>query len=240
MQPVERPRILLVPTISEVEWRIRPQLERWAEVASYDAPGIGDEPPAEPTARSIVERGLAELDRLGWDSCVVAGDEIGAAQAIRLAAARPEAVWALALGHPTLSLRSTGPRAPISGEMQQALLQIARADYRSFVRALTQLTQYDYDEEFAREYMERVSHEVLLSYLPELLGPVGDESLEPALRELDAALLLVEHEGCLMWTREGYEAVVTAFPEARSETVKTKPSVNPEFSELLRDFCDSL
>lgn len=50
-------------------------------------------------------------------------------------------------------------------------------------------------------------------------------------------MLLVEHEGRLMWTRDGYEDVAAAFPEARAASMQLKPSVNPEFAELLRDFC---
>jgi hypothetical protein len=40
-----RPRILLVPHFSDLEWRIKPLLEGWAQVASFDAPGVGGEPP---------------------------------------------------------------------------------------------------------------------------------------------------------------------------------------------------
>jgi hypothetical protein len=39
---VTRPRLLLVPEFTEVEWtQIRPQLDEWADVASYDPPGVG-------------------------------------------------------------------------------------------------------------------------------------------------------------------------------------------------------
>ena len=34
-------RVLLVPTVTEVEWKIKPLLEEWADVASFDAPGSG-------------------------------------------------------------------------------------------------------------------------------------------------------------------------------------------------------
>ena len=37
---MDRPRVLLVPTLTEVEWKIRPLIEEWAEVASFDAPGV--------------------------------------------------------------------------------------------------------------------------------------------------------------------------------------------------------
>jgi hypothetical protein len=29
-------RLLLVPSFTELEWGIRPQLEEWAEIASFD------------------------------------------------------------------------------------------------------------------------------------------------------------------------------------------------------------
>jgi hypothetical protein len=61
---VSRPRILLVPDLTQLEWRNRPLLEEWADVASFDAPGVGDEPPPEEfSVNAVVERGLAELDR---------------------------------------------------------------------------------------------------------------------------------------------------------------------------------
>ena len=103
---VAKPRILLVPTVTEVEWKIKPLLEEWAEVASFDAPGVGSEPMTEPTIEGIVARGLAELDRRGWDRCVIVGDEVGAAQAARLAAKRPDAAQALVMGHPTLDFNA--------------------------------------------------------------------------------------------------------------------------------------
>ena len=87
---------------------------------------------------------------------MLVGDEVGAAQAIRLAGRVPEAVEALALGHPALSLRSDGDRAPLSGDVADAVVQLAHTDSRSFVRALTQLTQNAYDDELAELYMERV------------------------------------------------------------------------------------
>jgi hypothetical protein len=39
-----RPRLLLIPNFTELEWVVKPRLEEWAEVVSYDPPGIGDEP----------------------------------------------------------------------------------------------------------------------------------------------------------------------------------------------------
>jgi hypothetical protein len=41
-----RLRILLVPHFSELDLRIKPLLEEWAQVASFDAPGVGGRAPA--------------------------------------------------------------------------------------------------------------------------------------------------------------------------------------------------
>jgi pimeloyl-ACP methyl ester carboxylesterase len=235
-----RPRILLVPTMTEVEWRIKPLLSEWAEVASFDAPGVGAEPLTATTVEAIVERGVAELDRLGWDDWVGVGDEFGSAVAIRVAAARREGLAGLALGHAALSLSRSGSRPRISPEVVDALIQMVATDFRSYVRALSQLTQNAYDDELADAYLERVKPEVGAAYLPELLGPMAEEDMEPVIRSLGVPLLLVEHRGCLMWTPESFEDATAAFPDATTASMEVKPSVNPEFAELLREFCSSL
>src|SRR5437773_12202399 len=96
----DRPRLLLVPLLTEIEWLIKPELEEWAEVASFDAPGVGDEPRAEMFGReAIAQRALEEVDRRGWDSCVVGGDGSAIATALHFVRTRPKIVEALALGH---------------------------------------------------------------------------------------------------------------------------------------------
>ena len=84
-----RPQILLVPSWSEVQWAIKPQLEEWADVASYDPPGVGTEPPVEGRLpEAIVARGAAEIERRGWTGCIVAGDDFGSVFATLIAAAQ--------------------------------------------------------------------------------------------------------------------------------------------------------
>ena len=39
-----RPRLFLVCEFTELQWAIKPQLEEWADVVSYDLPGVGTEP----------------------------------------------------------------------------------------------------------------------------------------------------------------------------------------------------
>ena len=237
---MERPRILLVPTVTEVEWKIRPLLEEWADVASFDAPGVGGERATTLTPAAIVARGVEEIERQGWESCVIIGDEAGAPQAVRVAVARPSATRALVLGHATLTFDRDGPRRALNGDLFDALVRLARTDYRSFVRALSQITQNAYDDALAERYMKRASQEVALGYLEQLLAGSEAESLEPLLRSLDVPMLLVEHRGCLGWTREGYEDAVAAFPEAMTGSVESKASCDPRFAELIREFCEAL
>jgi hypothetical protein len=76
---MSRPRLLLIPEFTELSWTIKPQLAEWAEVASYDPPGVGAEPLPEGDVASftrevIADRGLEELDRLGWDRFFVLAD----------------------------------------------------------------------------------------------------------------------------------------------------------------------
>jgi hypothetical protein len=61
--------------------------------------------------------------------------------------------------------------------------------------------------------------------------------LAQILRDLNVPLFLAKHEGCLMFTPEGYEAARAAFPSARSRSFPDKPSSSPQFAETLREFC---
>ena len=235
-----RPRILLVPIVTELEWGIKARLQEWAEVATYDAPGVGKEPMTSYTAEALAERGVAELDRRGWVRCVLAGDEFGIAVAVRVAAARPEAVEALVLGHACLSFASSGDRAPINGEVRAAMRRVAETDYRTYVHALTQATQHAYDEEFAQAYIERVPQEVARGYWRSDLLVGEKEAMEERIRSVGAPLLFAEHRGCLLFTREGFEDAVAAFPDAETTSMEVKPSTSPEFAEALRGFCARL
>ena len=245
--PVAAPRILLIPTITELEWLVRPLLEEWAEVASYDPPWLGPEPPADRLLFDVVaERGLEELDRRGWDGCVLVADEFGIASALRLATARPQAVQALALGHACLSFRRTGDRPPLNPDVVAAFLQLLRMDYRSFVRQNLQIwdprrgsghSGFDPDE-VAERWLERVpqqSMEAIVERLEPDLQAVGD--LEPALRGLRVPLFFAQHEGCVAFTSEGFEDAVAAFPNARTLRVPVGPNMSPEFAGELEAFC---
>jgi pimeloyl-ACP methyl ester carboxylesterase len=238
-------RILLVPSLTELEWPIKPLIEEWAEVASYDAPGVGDEPPVEgDMLQSTARRGLLELDRRGWKRCVVVGDEWGAAVAARIAASRPDAVQALVLGHACASYRREGDRPALNPEVADLLLQLSKVDFRAFARQM--FTAWDPrrgavpeaadHEALAEQYLRRVPPDAAYRFLAALITSVED-TLQERLRGVDVPLLLVKHEGCLLFTSEGYEDAVAALPEAKTASTLVKPSVSPEFAALLRDFC---
>ena len=133
-----RPRLLLLPGYSELEWVIRPQLEEWAEVAVFDAPGVGDEsPPDTYASAALAERAAAEVDRLGWQECVVAADEFAIAAALKFAARRPDAIQGLALGHACLSFSPDADPPATNAEVGLAFAQVAELDDRTFMRHLT-------------------------------------------------------------------------------------------------------
>ncbi len=233
-----RPRLLLVPQLTELEWRIKPLLQEWAEVATYDAPGVGDEPPVDDlTPAAIAERGLREVDERGWNEYVVVADELGAMAATRLACARPQAVQGLAIGHACLENTAEGERPTVNPDVQAAFAQIMVADYRTFALAMTQLTQGSYDEELADQYMERVPQQLATLFLA-AKGRLPSEPLEERLRSLDCPLLFAEHKDCVFHTREGFQDAVAAFPEAEKVRVPDKPSTCPEFAARLREFCE--
>jgi hypothetical protein len=231
----DRPRLLLVPGFTE------PHLEQWAEVASYDPPGVGGEPLPEGDPESfsrelIVQRGLEELDRHGWERFIAVGDGEGVSAAALIADGRVDAVQGLALGHAKLSLRREGDRAPLNAEIWAAMAQLLQQDYESFIRyGIAQVTHGSVDEERAQSMVDR--------FPPELLA-VGweiitrdDVPIQELLQGLDCPLLLAKHEGCLLSTEEGFEDAVAAFPDARTVVVPDAPSASEEFAQALRSFC---
>jgi pimeloyl-ACP methyl ester carboxylesterase len=248
---VTRPRILLVPTITELEWLVRPLLEQWADIAAYDAPGVGREPAVDaPLFDAVARRGLEELERQGWEKCVVVADEFGGASAVRLALERPGLVQGFAFGHACLSFRRTGERPPLNADVFTAFMQLIRVDYRSFIRedlkiwdprrAGRRSPAFDLDE-MADRWIERVppeTAEAIVDSIEAELERIGD--FEPALRSLEVPLLFAQHEECVAFSPEGYEDAVAAFPEARTLRVPTGPNVSPEFAAALREFCGQI
>jgi pimeloyl-ACP methyl ester carboxylesterase len=232
-----RYRLLLVPWLSELEWGIRPLLEKWAEVASFDAPGVGEEPPAAETTReAIARRGLEELDRLGWERCTVVADEFGVGTAVALARQRPEAIGGLALGHACLSHRLEGDRPPINPSVYEAFIQTGRTNFRTFARHLTQVSRGGYDDELADRWVRRVPTEVALSYYDSVTS--AERPFAELLENLDVPLLFGKHQGCIMFTPEGFADAVAAFPRAKTVSDDVKPTASEGFAAALRSFCE--
>jgi pimeloyl-ACP methyl ester carboxylesterase len=235
---VSRPRLLLVPEFTEVEWMpIRPQLEEWAEVASYDPPGVGDEPESEMFDRAaIVQRGLEEMDRREWERCFVASDSWGIASAVQLAVARPNAVDGLALGHAKLSFRREGPRAPLNAGVLDAMTELVGKDHEQFLRfGAVQATGGSIDEEQAERMIERFPRE-LMQRGWEIITR-DDVQIGDLLARLDCPLLFAKHEGCLGSTDEGFEDAAAAFPQAQTVSVTEAPLTSTGFAQALREFC---
>src|SRR5215207_3155367 len=238
-----RPRLLLCPQFTEVEWAIAPQLSEWAEVATFDSPGVGNEPIPAGAEQGIdrelvVQRALQEVESLGWDSYFVAGDAWGNATAVRVVAARPDPVLGIALGHASADYSSDGERPAVNGELVAAMTQLLRSDYDSFVRyGMTQFTQGGFDEETSGRIVARFPPvEVTASVwetLVERPEPIGE-----LLGQVDKPLLLAKHDGCLVFTAEGYEDAVAALPAAHKASVPKAPSASDDFAAAVRDFCE--
>jgi pimeloyl-ACP methyl ester carboxylesterase len=233
-----KPRLLLVPGISELEWQIKPQLEEWADVASYDPPGVGKSP-GEWSIEASVDRGLNEVDQRGWDEYVLVADGWGSGYGVGILQARPEALRGFALGHAALSARMTGDRAPLHGAVWDALSNLIEQGREPFARfAIPQFTRDGYDEELAAEMLERIPMATLKAMLE--AGKRVEYNLEALLRPLNLPLLFAQHKDCLLFSDEGYADAVAAFPEARTCTMDKVCSVNPIFADALREFCEDI
>ena len=238
---MDRPRLLLVPQLTELEWLIKPLLEEWAEIASFDAPGVGDEPGDDPfSSEEVAQRGLTEIERRGWERCVVVADEFGVAAATELLAAAPGVVQAIAVGHARLSNDVDGDRAPINREVFAGMGVLVRADTRTFVRQLFRLTggetmEGGYGEDMVDAYLERVPIERMVPFW-ETRHEDG-QKIGERLRNVEIPILLAQHKGCLLYTDEGFEDVVAALPRANVVRTDDKPSTSPEFARMLEAWC---
>jgi hypothetical protein len=146
-------------------------------------------------------------------------------------------VLGIALGHASLDYHSKGERPAVNGELVAAMTQLMRTDYDSFVRfGLTQFTQGGFDEEVAGRMVERFPETDIAAQVWEMHverpEPIGD-----LLAQLDKPTLLAKHEGCLVFTAEGYDDAVAAFPGTHTVTIRKASSASEEFAEALREFC---
>jgi hypothetical protein len=251
---VSRPRLLLVSSFTELEWGIRPSLEEWAEVASFDMPGIGGEPiPSDldldqassadllsQWRDAAAERGFAEADHHGWERFVLVTDSHGTPTAVALAKKRPSAILGMAIGHASLSHGHEGDRAPMRAGVWDAMAQLISQGNEAFVRyGIAQMTRGGVSEETADKMLERFPDTDLAAAAIDALGeepePIGDD-----LAALGLPLLLAKHEGCLGRTDEGFEDIVAAFPDAQTVICAETCTSSAEFAEALCEFSQQL
>jgi hypothetical protein len=237
----ERPCLLLVPQLTELEWVIKPLLAEWADVATYDAPGVGDEAPVDDLgSEAVARRGLEEVERRGWGRFFVVADEFGAAAATHVALAARDSLDGIALGHARLTNSLGGERPAVNQEVHEACLSLIRTDNRMFVRQLFKMTGGEdtfggFGEEMAERYLERVPIELELPFWE--TRAFEGERIGEGLAQLDAPMLLAQHKGCLLFTEEGFDDAVAAFPRARVVRCREKPGTSDEFAAALQEFC---
>jgi pimeloyl-ACP methyl ester carboxylesterase len=247
-----RPRLLLVPEFTELAWgSIQSTLSEWADVATYDPPGVGAEPLAEEDIEAVrsgdrsihdvfAARGLLEVERQGWDRFFIAADGWGNATAARIALERPAAVQGMALGHASLSFDMEGERPAVSREIWAAMGQLLKQDQPQFIRhGIVQMTRGAVTDDVAAEMLDRFPDSGFIEVMWDALGrepqPIGE-----MLKEYGGPLLLAQHVGCLSFTEEGFRDAVAAFAGARVLRVPQAPSVTREFADALRQFCESV
>ena len=237
----DRPRLLLFPSMSELEWDlIRPQLEEWADVASFDLPGVGEgADPRELSRENATARALEVLAGRGWRDAVFAGDQFGSALAIVAARAWDGSVRGLALGHACLHYGRDGERRAISQAVADFQLQITELSPAAARQMLAQALELTYGAETTAAILGRLP-EAFATEFARFLIENEDVDFEPDLRALGVPLLLAEHEECGMWTPEGFEDAVAAFPEATVVRTPDNPGSSPRFAEALREFALSL
>ena len=249
-----RPQLLLVPSFTELEWGIRDQLAEWAEVATFDPPGVGAETlPSglviEPGSandtlaawrQAAAIHGWSQVEARGWKRVVVVGDAHGCPTAVRIAHSHPEAVAGLALGHAALSASTEGERPPMRSGVWEALIQLAKQGNDALVRyGIAQMTRGGVSDELAEQMIERFPDMDLITATLEALArdpePIGDDLAE--LENAGVPLLLAKHEGCLAHTDEGFEDIVAAFPDSETAICPKTCAASPVFAEALRRFC---
>ncbi|MBA3301665.1 MAG: hypothetical protein H0T15_07320 [Thermoleophilaceae bacterium] len=209
----------------------RPLLEEWAEVASFDPPGVGDEPDdGRPDDAGIIARALAETGRRGWDRYFVVADSFAVPAAVAIAEQRPDAAEGLALGHPSL-------RYPAGNrELYEAMGRLLETDFGSFIRAgVMQLTGGSYDEDLLERAIARVPREVAQRVWIEHRNVELD--LGAKLAALGKPLLLAEHVGCIAIEAGVFADATAAFPDAATVSLPNAPATDPGFAEALRGFC---
>ena len=230
-----RQRILYVPIFAAFEARQFAELvAEWADVESFDTPGTGARADEDPGGfEQVAGAGAQRLDELGWDSCVVVCDSGAQAPGSELAARDPR-VRGVGLGHAALRYDQEGPQPTLSPGVNSATRQLLDTDYRSFGRALTQVTQGALDDEWVDTFLAEVPHAAARARITKL---VNGTALASRLVGEDLELVLGRHVGCMLWTSEGFDEAAAALPEATTVDCENVPIADPAFHAALRELC---
>ena len=230
-----RAPVLFVPIFAAFEAEpFRRMTEGWAHVESFDGPGAGARSGEHPgTPPGMAASAAARLDELGWERCVVVCDSHGQAAGIELAVRDPR-VAGIAVSHAAMHYTLTGERPTLNASIYEAASRLLDTDQRSFARALTQLTQGAFDDDWVDAYSAAVPRDAARYRLDELTDGL---ELVARLVEEDVPVLLAGHNDCMMWTPEAIEDAAAALPRAPLVMCDTAPLANPGFVEAVREFC---
>ena len=230
-----RPRILFVPIFAGFEARpFAAGVGAWADVESFDGPGAGSR--RDEAAGGIEAMAAAGADRigeLGWDRCVLVADSHAQASAIELALGDPRVVG-ICISHAAIGYTHDGERPALSPAVHGAAAQLLESDLRSFGHALMQLTQGRIDEQWVEAFLESVPRATAHARMAQLSG----RPLAARLAGAELAILLAKHEGCLMWTPEGFADAAAAVPDAATVACDEVPIANEGFHEAVRSLCE--
>lgn len=231
---MSRPRILFMPITAAFEAERFAGFVDWAEIESFDSPGAGARKGEEPAGvQGVVQAALEHLDELGWDRFTLVCDSHAQAAGIELALTRPDRIEVLAIGHAAARYSLGEDRPAIIPAMHDVAEQLLETDYRSFARAVTQMTQGLADERFVEAWIEAVPQRVTQSVLGDLAN--RQPELVARLQGTSIPTVLGEHRGCVMWTEQSFADAVDALPDAHVVTSDGIPVHDPEFLRILRE-----
>ena len=227
-------RLFLVPMAAAFEAERMAARVDWAEIASCDTPGAGGARDEAPNGvQGAVDATLARLDELGWDQCCLISDSHGQAAAIEVALAQPERFTSVCISHAAARYELGGDRPAMTPAVHDAALQLLETDYRSFARAITQLTLGLADDEWVERWIAEVPQHVTQS----IFGDLSERQPELVSRLADAdfPVVLGQHKGCVMWTPEAFEDACAAVPNARVARCDGIPVLEAPFLDAVRE-----
>lgn len=231
---MSRQRLLYVPIAAGRESEAFAAQVEWAETATFDAPGAGANRAAEPRGvEGVVAAALARLDQLGWERYAIVCDSHGQAAGIELALRDTDRVQGICVGHAAARYGIEGNRPAMVPAMHQAAQQLLETDYRTFARAVTQMTQGLWSDAQADEWIADVPQPVAY----DILNDMAERQPELVVRLGDAAfpVVLGKHVGCVMWTSESFDDARAAVPHAIAVECEGIPTQHPAFLDAARE-----